>query len=29
VMRKGQVSAIGTHDQLMQTSEAYRRIFSE
>ncbi len=29
VMRKGHVSAIGTHDQLMNTSEAYRRIFSE
>lgn len=29
VMRKGAVAAIGTHDQLMQTSEPYRRIFSE
>jgi len=29
VMRKGRVAAIGSHDELMQTSEAYRRIFSE
>ena len=29
VMRRGNISAIGTHDELMQTSEAYRRIFSE
>ncbi len=29
VMRKGKVSAVGTHEQLMQSSEAYRRIFSE
>lgn len=29
VMRKGRVAAIGTHDELIRTSEAYRRIFSE
>jgi ATP-binding cassette, subfamily B, bacterial len=29
VVRQGQVAAIGTHDDLMETSEAYRRIFSE
>ena len=29
VMRKGEVAAIGTHEDLIQTSEAYRRIFSE
>lgn len=29
VLRKGQVAAIGAHNDLMQTSEAYRRIFSE
>ena len=29
VMRKGRLSAMGTHDELMETSEAYRRIFSE
>ncbi len=29
VMRKGQVAAIGSHDELLETSEAYRRIFSE
>jgi len=29
VMRKGRIAAIGTHDQLMKTSEIYRRIFSE
>ncbi|HEX6305497.1 MAG TPA: ABC transporter ATP-binding protein [Anaerolineales bacterium] len=29
VLRKGNVAAIGAHDELMQTSEAYRRIFSE
>jgi ATP-binding cassette subfamily B protein len=29
VMRKGRVAAVGTHDELMNTSEAYRRIFSE
>ena len=29
VLRKGRLVARGTHEQLMQTSEAYRRIFSE
>jgi ATP-binding cassette subfamily B protein len=29
VLRKGRVAAIGNHEQLMQTSPAYRRIFSE
>jgi ATP-binding cassette subfamily B protein len=29
VLRQGQLAAVGTHDQLMETSEAYRRIFSE
>ena len=29
VMRKGRISAIGTHDQLMQTSKSYRNIFAE
>ena len=29
VMRQGQLAAVGTHDDLMQTSESYRRIFSE
>ena len=29
VMRKGGVSAIGTHEQLMESSEAYRTIFSK
>jgi ATP-binding cassette subfamily B protein len=29
VMRKGRVSAIGTHEDLLRTSEPYRRIFSE
>lgn len=29
VMRKGRLAAAGSHDDLMQTSEAYRRIFSE
>jgi len=28
VMRKGQVAAIGSHDELMRTSEAYRNIFA-
>jgi ATP-binding cassette subfamily B protein len=28
VMRTGQVAAIGAHDELMATSEAYRRIFT-
>lgn len=29
VIRKGRLAAIGTHDELMQTSEVYRRIFRE
>ena len=29
VMRKGSIAAIGNHDELMQTSEAYSRIFKE
>jgi ATP-binding cassette subfamily B protein len=29
VLRKGRIVAIGNHDQLMQTSEAYSRIFRE
>jgi len=29
VLRKGSVAAIGTHDELMKTSEAYSRIFRE
>ncbi|MBI5824046.1 MAG: ABC transporter ATP-binding protein [Chloroflexi bacterium] len=29
VFRKGSIAAIGTHDELMQTSEAYSRIFRE
>ncbi|MEW5868674.1 MAG: ABC transporter ATP-binding protein [Chloroflexota bacterium] len=29
VLRQGRVAAIGAHDDLLQTSEAYRRIFSE
>jgi ATP-binding cassette subfamily B protein len=29
VLRKGRIAAIGNHEQLMQTTEAYRRIFSE
>ena len=29
VLRKGKIAAIGDHDELMETSEAYRRIFSE
>lgn len=29
VMRKGQIVAMGSHDELMQTSEAYSRIFRE
>ncbi len=29
VMGKGKVVAIGTHDELLASSEAYRRIFSE
>jgi ATP-binding cassette, subfamily B, bacterial len=29
VIRKGKVAAMGTHDELMKTSEAYSRIFRE
>jgi ATP-binding cassette subfamily B protein len=29
VMRKGRLAAAGTHDDLMKTSDAYRRIFTE
>lgn len=29
VLRKGQVAAMGSHDELMQTSDAYARIFRE
>ncbi|HNT22922.1 MAG TPA: ABC transporter ATP-binding protein [Anaerolineales bacterium] len=29
VLRQGKIAAIGSHADLMQTSEAYRRIFSE
>ena len=29
VMRKGRIAAIGKHEDLLKTSEAYRRIFSE
>ena len=29
VLRRGHIAAIGSHDELMQTSDAYRRIFSE
>ena len=29
VLRKGRVAAIGTHEELMKTSEAYGRIFRE
>ena len=29
VLRKGQIVAIGSHDELMKTSEAYSRIFRE
>ncbi|MAT44282.1 MAG: ABC transporter [Anaerolineaceae bacterium] len=29
VMRGGKISAIGTHEELMETSVAYRRIFNE
>ena len=29
VLRKGQIAAMGTHDELMKTSEAYSRIFKE
>jgi len=29
VMRKGRVAAVGSHEELLESSEAYRRIFSE
>lgn len=29
VMRQGKISAIGTHDELLESSESYRRIFSD
>jgi ATP-binding cassette subfamily B protein len=29
VLRKGKIAAMGTHDELMKTSEAYSRIFKE
>jgi len=29
VLRKGKIAAIGTHEELMRTSEAYSRIFRE
>jgi ATP-binding cassette subfamily B protein len=29
VMRKGRIAAMGNHETLMETSEAYRRIFTE
>jgi len=29
VLRKGRIAAVGAHDELLKTSEAYRRIFSE
>ncbi len=29
VLRKGKIAAIGAHDELMETSEAYSRIFRE
>jgi ATP-binding cassette subfamily B protein len=29
VLRAGELAAIGTHDELMRTSEEYRRIFTE
>jgi ATP-binding cassette subfamily B protein len=29
VLRKGKIAAIGEHEDLLRTSEAYRRIFSE
>jgi ATP-binding cassette, subfamily B, bacterial len=29
VLRKGRVTAIGSHEELMRTSPAYQRIFKE
>ncbi len=29
VLKQGKISAIGSHDELMKTSDSYRRIFSE
>ena len=29
VMRKGKIAAVGTHEELMQTSPSYQKIFSE
>jgi len=29
VMRQGRIAAVGTHDELMQSSKSYQRIFSE
>ena len=29
VLRKGRIAAVGSHEELLQTSEAYRRIFSD
>jgi ATP-binding cassette subfamily B protein len=29
VLKQGKIAAIGSHDELMKSSEAYRRIFSE
>ena len=29
VLRKGRIAAVGTHDELLESSEAYRRIFTE
>jgi len=29
VLRKGRIVAVGSHEELIQTSEAYRRIFSD
>lgn len=29
VLRQGELAAVGTHDELLKTSEAYRRIFAE
>jgi ATP-binding cassette subfamily B protein len=29
VLRKGCIAAVGSHEELLQTSEAYRRIFSD